>query len=236
MSKYETFIFDLDDTLIDNNQSVKYAFKIILNKLGIKFNDELLKKWLNFDTAYWYLWESAQITLPKSLKTKEDITTYLRANRFVIFFNLNLADAIDLNELFCNNLGVDIVELEGASTLLKDLSPNHEIVIATNGPKEAAHLKLEKTKLNKYISSIVTSEEVGYSKPREEFFDYLYNKCKNKDKSKMLLIGDSLSTDILGGMNNGIDTCWYNPNNKPIPDRYNPTISINKLLQLTKKL
>ena len=59
---------------------------------------------------------------------------------------------------------------------------------------------------------------------------------ENKDKSKMLLIGDSLSTDILGGMNNGIDTCWYNPNNKPIPNRYTPTISINKLLQLTKKL
>lgn len=236
MSKYETLIFDLDDTLIDNNKSVKYAFMIILNQLGIKFDNKLLKKWLNFDKAYWNLWESAQMTLPKTIKTKEDINTYLRANRFVLFFNLNFEDAIDINELFCNNLGVDIIELEGASTLLKNLSPNHEILIATNGPKEAAHLKLKKSNLNTYISSVITSEEVGYSKPREEFFNYLYKKCENKDKSKMLLIGDSLTTDILGGMNNGIDTCWYNPNNNKIPKEYNPTMSINKLLQLTKKL
>lgn len=239
MSKYETLIFDLDDTLIDNNQSVKYALSIILNQLGIKFNTELFKKWIDFDRAYWHLWETGQMIIPNTIKSKEDIRTYLRANRFVLFFkelNLSIGNAIDINDLFCNNLGVDIIELEGASTLLKMLNPNYEIIIATNGPKEAAHIKLKKANLDTYISSVITSEEAGYSKPMTEFFDYLYSNCKNKDKRKMLLTGDSLTTDILGGMNNGIDTCWYNPNNNPIPEEYNPTMSINKLLQLTKKL
>ena len=69
-----------------------------------------------------------------------------------------------------------------------------------------------------------------------EFFDILYRTTKNKDKSTMLLIGDSLTTDILGGMKNGIDTCWFNPNNNELPKEYYPTMTINKLLQLKKKI
>lgn len=133
-------------------------------------------------------------------------------------------------------LGVNIVEIEGAAKLLEELNPNYEILIATNGPKKAAINKLEKAKLKEYISSIVCSEEVGFSKPMKEFFDFLYDKTQNKDKKKMLLIGDSLTTDILGGMNNGIDTCWLNPNNIPTPKEYCPTMTINKLLELKKKI
>ena len=58
MSKYETLIFDLDDTLIDNNQSIKYAFTIMINELGLEYNDELFSKWKIFDTAYWHTWVS----------------------------------------------------------------------------------------------------------------------------------------------------------------------------------
>lgn len=176
---------------------------------------------------------------PDSIKTLEDKITYLRANRFILFFKeigLDFSSAISLNELYCSMLGVNIKEIKNASKLLQELYNNHEIVIATNGPKEAANNKLEKAKLKSFISGLVCSEEVGFSKPMPEFFDFLYNTAKNKDKSKMLLIGDSLTTDILGGMNNGIDTCWFNPNNVPLPEEYYPTITINKLLQLKKKI
>ncbi len=239
MSKYETLIFDLDDTLIDNNQSIKYAFTIMINELGLEFSEELFSKWKKFDTAYWHVWESGNMIIPDSIKTLEDKITYLRANRFVLFFKelgLDFNSAVNLNELYCSMLGVNIIEIENANKLLQGLYSNHEILIATNGPKEAAINKLEKAKLKSYISSIVCSEEVGFSKPMPEFFEFLYNTTKNKDKSKMLLIGDSLTTDILGGMNNGIDTCWFNPNNCPLPEEYSPTMTINKLLQLKKKL
>lgn len=239
MSKYKTLIFDLDDTLIDNNQSIKYAFTIMINELGIEFSDELFLKWKRFDTAYWHTWESGNMIIPASIKTLEDKITYLRANRFILFFKelrLDFNSAVALNELYCNMLGVNIIEIENASKLLQELYSNHEILIATNGPKKAALNKLEKSKLKSYISSIVCSEEIGYSKPMPEFFDFLYNVTQNKDKSKMLLIGDSLTTDILGGMNNGIDTCWFNPNNNSLPEEYFPTMTINKLLQLKKKI
>jgi len=241
MHKYKTLIFDLDDTLIDNNQSLKYAFTIMMNELGLEYSDELFLKWKRFDTAYWHTWESGKMIIPDSIKTLEDKITFLRTNRFLLFFkeldlNLDFNSAVALNELYCSMLGANIVEIENAKTLLQELSHYHEILIATNGPKEAAMNKLEKAKLKSYISAIVCSEEVGFGKPMPEFFDYLYKKIKNDDKRRMLLIGDSLTTDILGGMNNGIDTCWFNPNNKPLPKEYCPTMTINNLLQLKKKL
>lgn len=239
MSKYETLIFDLDDTLIDNNQSIKYAFTIIINELGIEYSDELFSKWKKLDTAYWHTWESGDMFIPDSIKTLEDKITYLRANRFILFFKeleLSFNSAVALNELYCSMLGVNIVEIENAGKLLQELYRHYEILIATNGPKEAAINKLEKAKLMSYTSSMVCSEEIGFSKPMPEFFDCLYNKTQNKDKSRMLLIGDSLTTDVLGGMNNGIDTCWFNPNNSSLPEEYCPTMTINKLLQLKKKL
>ncbi len=239
MSKYETLIFDLDDTLIDNNQSIKYAFTIMINELGLEYSDELFSKWKKFDTAYWHTWENGDMIISDSIKTLEDKITYLRANRFILFFKeleLNFNSAVTLNELYCSMLGVNIVEIENAGKLLQELYHHHEILIATNGPKEAAINKLKKAKLMSYVSSMVCSEEVGFSKPMSEFFDYLYNKTQNKDKSRMLLIGDSLTTDVLGGMNNGIDTCWFNPNNSSLPEEYCPTMTINKLLQLKKKL
>ncbi len=239
MKKYETLIFDLDDTLIDNNQSIKYAFTVMINQLGIPYNDDLYSKWKKFDTLYWHTWESGTMSIPSSIKTLEDKITYLRANRFIIFFenlNIDFNTAVTLNELYCSMLGVNIVEIEDAAKLLQELNLSYEILIATNGPKEAAINKLDKARLKSYISSIICSEEVGFSKPMPEFFDFLYEKAEKKDKSKMLLIGDSLTTDILGGMNNGIDTCWFNPNNIPLPKEYSPTMTVNKLLQLKEKL
>lgn len=239
MSKYETLIFDLDDTLIDNNLSIKYAFTTIINQLEIEYSDDLFFKWKKFDTAYWHTWESGNMIIPDSIKTLEDKITYLRANRFVIFFKelkIDFETAVAINELYCSMLGVNIVEIENACKLLQELNSDYEIIIATNGPKDAAINKLEKAKLKSYISSIICSEEIGFSKPMPEFFNFLYDKTQNKDKNKMLLIGDSLTTDILGGMNNRIDTCWFNPNNNSLPEEYCPTMTINRLLQLKKKI
>lgn len=239
MGKYQTIILDLDDTLIDNNLSIKHAFTITLNQLGIRYSDELFERWKKFDTAYWHEWESGNMIIPNTIKNLEEKITYLRANRFILFFkelNLSYKTAIEINDLYCSMLGINIVEIDGASNLLNDVSKDHEIIIATNGPKLAAIDKTKKANLDSFISFIVSSEEVGFSKPMPQFFDYLFEKTKNKDRNKALLIGDSLTTDILGGMNNGIDTCWFNPNNNILPSEYNPTMVINKLLQLKKKL
>lgn len=239
MKKYETLIFDLDDTLIDNNESIKYAFKMIVEVFGLNFSEELFEQWKIFDTSYWHSWESGQMVIPDTITTLEEKITFLRANRFILFFKnleLDFSTAVKINDLYCRMLGVNIVEIKGARDLLQSLKPDYEILIATNGPKEAAFHKIEKAKLDSYVSSLVASEEIGFSKPMPEYFDFLCNQSQNKDRSKMLLIGDSLTTDILGGMNNDIDTCWFNPNQNPLKEEYKPTMTIHKLLQLKKQL
>lgn len=241
MKNYKTLIFDLDDTLIDNTASINYSFKCILKLLNIEYNDYLFLMWMKYDKEYWHIWESGNMYIPKSIQTLEHKITYLRANRFILFFkelniDLDFDTASKLNEVYCSMLGVNIIEVENASKLLESLTNEYEILIATNGPKEAAYNKLKKAKLNEYITDLISSEDIGFSKPMKEFFDFLFNVSKNKDKNEMLLIGDSLTTDIKGGMDNGIDTCWFNPNNQELKGEYTPTIIIDNLLQLRKRL
>lgn len=239
MKKYEAIIFDLDDTLIDNNQSIKYAFEIMIQQLGIQFTEKLLEEWKEFDTSYWERWGSGKIVVPKSIETLEDKIIYLRANRFLEFFknlNIDFEIAQKLNNIYCNMLGINVVEIGNASKLLQELSSQYKIFIGTNGPKQAAIHKLEKAKLTPYIADIISSEEVGYPKPMSEFFEFLFHKVSIKDKSKILFVGDSLTTDIWGGMKNGIDTCWFNPNYIPMSGDYHPTMSIHQLLELKEKL
>lgn len=238
MKKYETLIFDLDDTLINYDISAKFAFKQTVQKIGIPYSDELMKKWLEFEKNYWIIFERDPSKFLKEETYIKDKIEYVRAKRFFLFFkslNLSIQDSIKINEYYCCMLGEKIIQIEGAEETLKELSTRYEIVIATNGPKNAANSKVKKANLNAYVSEIISSEEAGASKPSKQFFDYLYRKIKNKNKETMIMIGDSLSSDILGGMNNGIDSCWFNPKNKALPCEYKPTIVINNLPQLKKK-
>lgn len=239
MKKYETILFDLDDTLLDNSESIKYAFSCVCKYLNISYTKDLGNTWCKYDNAYWQNWYQGKIIIPKSIKTTEEKVIYLRTNRFIKFFkdiNIPLEEAIIINDLYCNNLGVNIVEIKSAKKIIEYLSNKYELIIATNGAKIAASKKVKKLQIEKYISKIVTSEEVGIGKPNTKFFNFVLEKTANKDKSKILMIGDSLTTDIKGGINYNIDTCWFNKENIENKSNYSPTFTVNKLLELKKIL
>lgn len=241
MKKYKTLLFDLDDTLIDNAESIKYSFFCVTKYLNIPYNDNFGEIWYKFDTLYWNSWEDGNLFIPENIKTIEEKVLFLRTNRFIKFFeqyNIKITkdEAININNIYCNNLSENIIEIDNAPEVINYLSKNYELVIATNGAKAAANKKLEKINIDQYISYIVASEEAGYGKPTPEFFDFMLNKINKENKDEMLLIGDSLKTDILGGMKNNIDTCWFNKNNIDLLQEYRPTITINKLLELKKIL
>ncbi|MGN0973599.1 MAG: HAD family hydrolase [Bacilli bacterium] len=241
MKKYKTLLFDLDDTLIDNAESIKYAFFCVTKYLNIPYDDNIGEIWYKFDTLYWNSWENGNLSIPENIKTIEEKVIFLRTNRFIKFFEqynivISKDEAININNIYCNNLSENVKEIDNAHEVINYLSKNYELVIATNGAKVATNKKLEKINIDKYISYIVASEEAGYGKPMPEFFDFMLKKINNENKHEMLLIGDSLNTDILGGMKNNIDTCWFNKNNIDLPPTYKPTITINKLLELKKIL
>ena len=236
MKAYKTLIFDLDDTLINNDASISFAIKQVFEKMRLVYNEKCFLEWKNFDNEYFHKFETGNMEIPSFVKTLEDKKIFLRANRFVLFFqkyNIDYATALFLNELYLKMLGKNIVEIENARRILQELfSLQYEIIIATNGPKEVAEIKLEKIRIKEFITSLICSDEIGFNKPSLEFFKFLYERCIHQDKKKMLIIGDSLTTDILGGINFGIDTCWFNSKNIPNPYDYQPTYEIQKLLEL----
>ena len=235
MRKYQTLIFDLDDTLIDNHQSVRYAFLKTLEYLNLPYNEEYFEKWKAFDKAYWHMRESGKMVIPENIVLLKDKITYVRTNRFIKFFkdlNLSFDEVVKINDIYCKSLGENIVEVDGASKVLNKLKEDYEIIIATNGPRFAALDKIKKIKVANCVSTIVSAEDIGFSKPMPEFFDYMVKKSKSNDKRKMLLIGDGLTTDVLGGIKNDIDTCWFNPQMINGPADYSPTMMITNLSQL----
>jgi len=237
--KYKAILFDLDDTLIDNDESIKYAIFCIYNKLGIDCNEENFLKWKQFDTDYWHLWEDGKIIVPDWANSLDKRIDFLRSNRFIQFFhylNLSYEEALNINRRYISLLADNVVRIDGAYELITTLFGNYELIISTNGPRESAYAKVRNANLYPYFSKIISSGECGFSKPMPGFFDYAISKMYTKDKEKMLIVGDSLRTDILGGINNKIDCCWFNPHHRHNRLNIEPTYEIDNLKSLIKKL
>lgn len=164
MEKYELLMIDIDDTLIDNQRAIKYALFQTLKYLGIPASDEIFTKWMEFDINYWYLWESGLMEVPEEVKKdKKNLVVYLRSKRFLEFFkylNISFETAKKLNEIYITNLDVDIIPLDDASEVIKELNDYYRIIITTNGPIKPANTKINKLKINDYIDHIYCAEEV----------------------------------------------------------------------------
>ena len=108
---------------------------------------------------------------------------------------------------------------------LEKLSKKYDLYIITNGEPSVQYPRLEAVDIMKFFKGIYVSEEIGYSKPNKEFFAFIESDIEGFDKTKAIVIGDSLTSDIKGAINYGIDTCWFNPNNKTTELKINYTIT-----------
>ena len=235
MTKYKYLLFDLDDTLIDNRKNTEYALKSILKVLNIPYTKTILDKWLIFDRDYWkYLSNNPQIFYSQNIShLNYNLIDFNRSYRFYLFFpNITLEKALSLNKLFIENQKHLSVPLQGTYKTLKYLSNKYILIITTNGPIEAVKSKLSNINCLHFFKYIFSSDLTTnyYSKPHPLYFQELKNNLNYYDKSKFLIIGDSLDNDIQGGINSNIDTCWLNTNN--LTNNLNPTYIINCLEQL----
>ena len=124
MSKYKTIFFDLDDTLIDNNESLKFAFKCLCDSIEVNFCEDLFNDWKIFDTNWWNSLEIGKLIIPNTCITKDEQVTWLRASRFIHFFkdmDISFDKAVEMNNIYTSNLGGNIVEIAGAKELLASL-------------------------------------------------------------------------------------------------------------------
>lgn len=233
--EYKVLIFDLDDTLIDNLENVRFAFKTMLEYLRKTYTDEEFDRWYNFDKEFWIDFYDNKFDIPYE-RNDDRFVPYVQSLRYLMFFNyeFNLDEALKINELFLHSLKSVIVPVDGVYETLKYLSNKYDIIVATNGPRQASSVKLDKIKCLSFIKYVFSADMTKecVTKPNKIFFDELLDYIDYYDKDKILIIGDSLRSEVLGGMNSNIDSCWFNRFNEKLDNKYQPTIVINKLLEL----
>lgn len=243
MDKYKILIFDLDDTLIDNLENVRYAYTKMLASLGEEYSESGFKKWYDIDKKFWEDWQDGLIEVPAHLKHEtgkksEAFLDWLRSQRVLTYFSNQISPekAIELNHIFTESLTESVTAIKGAYGTLKYLKEKYYIIVATNGPKIATKDKLSKIGCLNLVNKILSADMFGYMKPKKEFFEAIQNLLDNYNNEEYLIIGDSLKSDVGFAMNCGFDSCWLNQKNQKLTEQYKPTMIIRRLEELTKLL
>ena len=222
---YKIILWDFDGTLTNFKHAQKHAIKAMFERLELgPCDDEAVDRYDEINEKYWRLIETG----------KYDKRTLL-LQRFIEFFEeLGLpTDAVEeFNDRYQVALGETTVYNDDSFTLLSDLRGRIRQYIVTNGTKRAQENKLANSGFDKIVDAAFISEETGFDKPSEGFYKYVFARIPSCERREILMVGDSLTSDIQGGMNAGIKTCWYNPGKKPVPDRYRVDYVISNLHEL----
>jgi len=222
--KYEVIIFDADETLFDFKKSEREAFKNTMIEFNINYNEDYhLKLYKEINTAIWKELEEGLIT-QKELKVE-------RFKRLSDKLNAGF-DENEFAKAYMKNLSQASFLYDDSEPLLEALHKDYRITVVTNGLIDVQTTRIKKSNIAKYFEDVVISEEIEVLKPDPKIFEIALNNIKHTDKSKVLMVGDSLTNDIQGGINFGIDTCWYNPNKIVNSTEIKPTYEINNLMEL----
>lgn len=221
---YTTLLFDADGTLFDYRRSSFGALRETLEYLGAPFSEEINETYQRINQSLWDELEQGKIT-------REE----LRVRRFERFFltqNIPVERADEADKFYMNVLGGGNYLLPGAEELIKSLFGKYKIYIITNGTSSVQRKRFNGSAICDFLDDIFISDEIGIQKPMKGYFDYVTEHIPEKELRNMLIIGDSLTSDIQGGNNAGIDTCWFNPSGKDNNSEAKPTYEIKKLTDL----
>ncbi|MBK5252505.1 MAG: YjjG family noncanonical pyrimidine nucleotidase [Peptostreptococcaceae bacterium] len=199
--KYELLIFDADGTLFDFAKAEEYAFFKTAENAGRNFSNDEYGIYTSVNKGIWKEMELGKID-QETLKAE-------RFRRFFVELGID-EDAVGFSKEYLYNLSTAGFLYEGAEELLNRLKGRYRMVLLTNGLTSVQETRLGKSPVRPYFEELVISESVGISKPDPRIFEHTFNKIGYEKKDKTLMIGDSLTSDIKGGLNFGVDTCWYN--------------------------
>lgn len=222
--KYDLFLFDLDDTLLDFKKSEQLSFFLALQNIGLKDNlDSLFSQYQVENKALWKLFE-------QNLTTKE----HLKVERFRKVFQAN---GIEIDPELASNryletLPETVVLIDHAVEICEWLTQHGELGIITNGIQHVQHQRIKNSKIAQYISFVSVSDECGFAKPDVRFFEFASKRAKRFSKPSTIIVGDRIEADVEGGMNFGIDSCWFNPDKLEKPSHLHPTYEIKHLSEL----
>lgn len=222
--KYEILLFDADNTVLDFDKSEEQALKVAFSTNALPYDSTVLEIYRKNNVAQWQRYERGEISRDEVLiKRFADTFRELR-------ISANISAVADLYE---QQLHLGFFTVPHAEQVLSALQQDgYRLYIVSNGVLSIQNSRMAGSGLDKYFIKRFISEEIGYPKPHIEFFKRSFAQINNFDKRKTLIIGDSLTGDIQGGINAGIDSCWFNPNKSVNTTGIQPTYEIDDLRQL----
>jgi len=221
MHQYEWILFDLDETLLRFN--TYDALEMLFKHFNTPFTDTDFIRYEEKNRKLWHQYQNRKITIAQ-----------LQNDRFSELSKRFHTPTLTLNQLFLDAVSHVTTPLDGAVELLHNLKKKKKLGIITNGFTEMQKKRLMNNDMHHHFDFMITSEQVGIPKPQPGIFQHAFEKMQHPAKEKILMIGDSLDSDILGGINTGIHTCWLNQHKKPRKGNIIPHIEINTLRELTE--
>lgn len=201
----KAILWDIDSTLLDPIEPERNAIRKCFADFGFgECPDDKIVLYPEINKRWWDKLEAG-------LNTKEEITEG-RFTEFLALFGIEPSYAKEFNKAYMERLGDTICPNPNAIETVKALRGKVKQYIVTNGLVASQKKKLVNSELDKLTDGVFISEDVGYDKPAKEFFDYVMERIGIHDRDSIMIVGDSLSTDMRGGNNAKIICCWYNPN------------------------
>lgn len=203
-----TLLWDMDETLLNFAAAERAAINALFQEFGFgECSDDMLQRYSKINRSYWERLERKELTKPEIL-----------VGRFRDFFEAEGLDstvAAEFNEKYQLSLGDTIVFRDDSYNIVKSLRGKVKQYVVSNGTIAAQTKKLRLSGFGELMDGVFLSEDLGVEKPDILFFKKVFEKIHPEDKSQVMIVGDSLTSDIQGGNNAGIMTCWYNPEQKP---------------------
>lgn len=225
MGKMKVILWDIDGTLLNFGEAEKAAIRKGFDMFGLgECTDEMLAVYSEINKSYWKRLERGEITKKEVLEG--------RFREFFTKYDLDLSVVGEFNAKYQINLGDTVVFYPNGLEVVKSLKGKILQYAVTNGTKIAQDRKLKNSDLINILDGVFISEEVGIEKPGVGFFDKVFETIGTYDKSEVMIIGDSLTSDMQGGNNTGIVTCWFNPSGKKEETELRIDYEINNLGQI----
>lgn len=202
----EFLLLDLDDTILDFHKAERIAIAKTIREFGVEPTDEVLARYHVINKWHWEQLEQGKLTRDQVLE-----------NRFgVLFSQLGVqADQTACARAYEKNLSIGHYFLPGAEEALMRLKEKYRLFLVSNGTASVQKGRMTSANLYRFFEKVFVSQEIGYNKPAKAYFDGCFAQIPDFDPQRAIIVGDSLSSDIQGGINAGIRTCWVNPDHVP---------------------
>lgn len=219
----QTVFLDIDNTLLDFNECANVSAGKAFRDLNLDYHDGVFPVFTEENDKLW-------LKIEKGTITREELHKLRWCN---IFERLQMdADGILMEKLFLHYIEESPVLMSGALELLTYLFPKYTVCLASNASEKRQTKRLAQTPIPPLVHHIFLSETMGTPKPEKGFFDACFARLPEASPETSIIIGDSLSADIAGGINAGLKTCWFNPHHLPAPNDYTIDYIVHSLEEI----